>query len=78
MADQIEHGHDHAEEVQRRNVEQARELLAHKHQQEQAQQAGEPPLEDDQFEGDPDPMVKNARGVRGSTGGIRNMGGGRA
>ncbi len=64
--------------MQRRNVEQARELLARKHQQEHAQHADEPPLEDDQFQADPDPMVKETTGVRGSTGGIRNMGGGRS
>ncbi len=71
--------HDNAEEVTRRNVEQARELLAAKHQQEQ-RRADEPPLDEDPIhaEGNQNMLVKETEGVRGSTGGIRNMGGGRA
>ncbi len=71
--------HDNAEEVTRRNVEQARELLAAKHQQDEAR-ADEPPAEEDPIhaEGNQNQLVKETTGVRGSTGGIRNMGGGRA
>jgi hypothetical protein len=67
-----------AEEVTRRNVVQARELLARKHEQEQAR-GGEPPLTDDpHIASGENPLVQEAEGVRGSTGGIRNMGGGRS
>lgn len=67
-----------AEEVTRRNVEGARELLARKHAEEQAR-AGEPPLAEDPHVGSgANELVNEATGTRGSTGGIRNMGGGRA
>lgn len=69
---------DDAEEVTRRNVAQARELLARKHEQELARNQ-EAPLTDDPHVGSGEnPLVQEAEGVRGSTGGIRNMGGGRS
>ncbi len=82
MAGQETHRGDQtaeADEITRRNVEGARELLARKHQ-EEAVRADEPPLMDDPHDagGNQNPLVKEAEGVRGSTGGIRNMGGGRA
>jgi hypothetical protein len=78
MAEQHEQNHDHAAEVTKHNVEQMRELLAKKHQAEQQHRA-EPPLEDDPNNpSGANPLVQEATGSRGSTGGIRNMGGGRS
>ena len=70
---------EHAAEVRQRNLTQARELLASKQRQEQ-ERGAEPPLEDDPHPEEPgqNPLAQEATGVRGSTGGIRNMGGGRA
>jgi hypothetical protein len=68
--------HDDTDEVVRRNVEQAKELLAKRHQEEQERQA-EPPLTDD---------TGNENSVRypgqdsipmgGTTGSGQNLGGG--
>ena len=68
-----------ADEVLQRNLAQARELLARKQRQEQ-ERGAEPPLEDDPHpeEAGQNPLAQETTGVRGSTGGIRNMGGGRA
>jgi hypothetical protein len=78
MAEQHEQSHDHAAEVTERNVAQMRELLAKKHQDEQQHQA-EPPLADDPNNpSGENPLVQEATGSRGSTGGIRNMRGGRS
>ena len=82
MAGKDTHRGDHtaeADEITRRNVEGARELLARKHQ-EETTRADEPPLMDDPHDagGNQNQLVQEAEGVRGSTGGIRNMGGGRS
>jgi hypothetical protein len=78
MAEQHEQNHDHAAEVTKHNVEQMRELLAKKHQAEQ-QRGAEPPLEDDpNVPSQENLLAQEATGSRGSTGGIRNMGGGRS
>ncbi|HEY8599520.1 MAG TPA: hypothetical protein VIL85_13870 [Thermomicrobiales bacterium] len=77
MAEQNQQ-HDDADEVTRRNVEGMRELLAQKAQQQQAHEA-EPPLADDPHIGSQENLLaQEAEGSRGSTGGIRNMGGGRS
>jgi hypothetical protein len=66
------------DEITERNVAGARALLARKHQQER-QRDGEPPLTDDpNVPAQEDQLADEATGVRGSTGGIRNMGGGRS
>ncbi len=78
MADNIDRNQEHADEVTARNVQQARELLARKHQQDEGRGA-EPPLEDDpHIAGPENPLAQDPTGSRGSTGGIRNMGGGRS
>lgn len=66
-----------AEEVTRRNVAQSRELLARKHEQELARNQEAPLTDDPHIASGENPLVQEAEGVRGSTGGIRNMGGGR-
>lgn len=77
MAEQHEHSHDDAAAVTKRNIEQSRELLARKHKQEQARGA-EPPLEDDpNVASQENPSAQETTGMMGSTGGIRNMSGGR-
>jgi hypothetical protein len=68
--------HDDTDEVVQRNVEQAKELLAKKHQEQQERQS-EPPLEDDT------PMASSVRypgqddiPMGGTTGSGQNLGGG--
>lgn len=78
MADQERQRQDDADEVTRRNVAGMRELLAQKAQQQRGR-AAEPPLEDDpHVASQEDELAQEAEGSRGSTGGIRNMGGGRS
>jgi hypothetical protein len=78
MTEHTDHNQESPEEVTARNVAGARELLARKHQQE-AGRGAEPPLEDDPaIASGENPLVQESTGVRGSTGGIRNMGGGRS
>lgn len=78
MTDREAQQQNDAAEVTRRNVEGMRELLAQKAQ-EQRGHGAEPPLEDDPHVGSQEnPLVQEAEGSRGSTGGIRNMGGGRS
>ncbi len=77
MADEKQHDHDSVEAVTERNVAGMRELLARKQQQQQAHRT-EPPLEDDPNEPSQENDLANSpSGDNGSTGGIRNMGGGR-
>jgi hypothetical protein len=74
MPEQEREQHD---EVVERNIEGMRELLARKHERDQQRRA-EPPLDDDaNAPTQRDQLANDATGVHGSTGGIRNMGGGR-
>lgn len=78
MAEQDERRPDDADEVTKRNVAGMRELLAKKEREQQAR-GTEPPLADDpNVASQEDELAQEAEGSRGSTGGIRNMGGGRS
>jgi hypothetical protein len=78
MAEQHERNHDHAAEVTQHNVEQMRELLARKHQQEH-ERGSEPPLEGDpNVASQQNPQAQDPTASPGKAGGIRNMGGGRS
>lgn len=77
MAEHEQHSHDDVEAVTERNVTGMRELLAEKHRQQQLR-AAEPPLENDPNEpSQENDQANSPSGDMGSTGGIRNMGGGR-
>lgn len=68
---------DTVAEVTARNVAGMRELLDQKAQKQRARGA-EPPLEDDPHAAaQENPLAEEPDGSNGSTGGIRNMGGGR-
>ena len=70
--------HEATDEVTERNIAGMRELLDRKHAQE-AQRQDEPPRTDDpNIPAQEDQLADEATGSRGSTGGIRNMGGGRS
>jgi hypothetical protein len=74
MTEQERGRHD---EVVERNVEGMRDLLARKHERDQRRGA-EPPSEDDpNVPAQADQLANEPTGAHGSTGGIRNMGGGR-
>ena len=78
MANDERQQQDDVAEVTARNVAGMRELLDQKAQQ-QAARGAEPPLEDDpHVPAQEDQLAQEAEGSRGSTGGIRNMGGGRS
>ena len=77
MADDDQREDDSVEAVTARNVAGMRELLAEKQRQRQLRGA-EPPLADDPQEpSQEDDLADAPSGSYGSTGGIRNMGGGR-
>lgn len=77
MDEQRERRHDDAADVTRRNVEQMRDLLASKRREAQERDA-EPPLGDDPHSaGQEDELANAPSNSLGSTGGIRNLGGGR-
>lgn len=62
--------------ARKHDAAQMREILDRKHAQDR-QRAAEPPLTDDPaIPSSEDPLADEATGRRGSTGGIRNMGGG--
>jgi hypothetical protein len=70
--------HDNVTAANAHNAELAREILAKKRAQDQKHH-GEPPLTDDiHHVAEPNPSVQEPIGNRGSTGGERNMGGGRS
>ena len=78
MTDREQPQQDNADEVTRRNVAGMRELLAKKAERQRGHEA-EPPLEDDpHVASQEDELAQDAEGSNGSTGGIRNMGGGRS
>lgn len=66
------------DEVTQRNVAGMRELLDRKHSQERQRGAEAPLTDDPHVPAQEDELVQESTGVRGSTGGIRNMGGGRS
>lgn len=77
MANDERQQRDEVAEVTARNVAGMRELLDRKARQ-QAGRGAEPPLEDDPHEAAAEnPQAHDPSGSNGSTGGIRNMGGGR-
>lgn len=77
MAEQDGRARDDAAEVARRNVAGMRALLAQQAQQQRGR-AAEQPLEDDpNVASHEDALAQEPSGGNGSTGGIRNMGGGR-
>ena len=65
------------DEVVERNVEGMRELLARKHELDQRRGTEPPSEEDPNVPAQADQLANEATGVCGSTGGFRNMGGGR-
>jgi hypothetical protein len=78
MTDRERQQQDTADDVTRRNVAGMRELLAKKAERQRGHEA-EPPLEDDpHVASQEDELAQDAEGSNGSTGGIRNMGGGRS
>ena len=79
MNDHPKRHHDEALEANAHNAALAREILAKKHAHERQHHA-EPPLTDDihHHVAEPNPSVQEPIGNRGSTGGERNMGGGRS
>jgi hypothetical protein len=66
------------DEVVERNIEGMRELLARKHEKDQQRGTEAPNEADPNVPAQMDELANEATGVRGSTGGIRNMGGGRS
>jgi len=76
MAHEHEQRHDDTDEVVQRNVEQAKELLAKRHQEEQERQA-EPPLAEDTAmpSGERYPN-QDSIPIGGTTGSGQNLGGG--
>jgi hypothetical protein len=78
MANEEREQRDSVEAVTARNVAGMRELLDQKAQS-QEERGAEPPLTDDpHVPAQEDQLAQEAEGSRGSTGGIRNMGGGRS
>ena len=77
MAGEQQHDRDSVEAVTERNVAGMRELVEQKHEQQRARGA-EPPLDTDpKVPSQENDLVNAPNGDMGSTGGIRNMGGGR-
>ena len=70
--------HESTDEVTERNIAGMRELLDRKHAQEAQRQAEPPSTDDPNIPAQEDQLADEATGSRGSTGGIRNMGGGRS
>ena len=78
MGDHEVQREEHAAEVTARNVAGMRELLARKHEQEEERAAEAPLTDDPNIPAQENPLVQESTGTRGSTGGIRNLGGGRS